>query len=274
MVATGTLNGFATDKFPESEAVQAVRAANTWKQGEKIPAKLLTYRSSSDGSCFPNPTGTEMLFAAITNYSFLWEIAFLPEVDSRVFSNSVGRALIIAGPTRFFSDLATTRKDRPELEKRERMAMLKKQSRVRQVVVDSLYISFADMTPEAARKVLEEISLELRQGKPWGDVYRQFMKRYECPYEQRLSIGTVIKGIRTKIGNLGDFFLSENGNTLFSYREDWLPKNHHKNLFAANVGEIIILFDKEDLSRFPELSAKETGERYVMYHIREVYAGK
>jgi hypothetical protein len=108
------------------------------------------------------------------------------------------------------------------------------------------------MQAEAARKVLEEISLELRQGKPWHDVYWKFMKRHEYP-----------SGNRTKIGNLGDFFLPENGNTLVSYREDWFPKNHRKELFAESAGEILILFDKEDLRHFPELSAKETGERYL-----------
>jgi hypothetical protein len=273
VVALGTvLDGFAADSF--TEAVELERTGNTWKKGQKIPAKLLDYHTSNDGSCFPNPRGTDVLFGTITNYPLLWEIALLPQVDSRVFSNSVNQALIVAGPTRFFSDLATTLKERPQLEKRERIATLKKQSRVRQIVVDSLYISFADMPPEAARKVLDEISLELRQGKPWHDVYWQFMQRHEYPYEEKLRDGTVIKGNRTKIGNLGDFFLPENGNTLFSYREDWLPKNHCKKLFAASAGEILILFDKEDLSRFPELSASQTGERYVLYQVREVYSGK
>jgi hypothetical protein len=273
MVTMGTvLDGFAADSF--TEAAELVRAGNTWKMGEKIPAKLLKYHTSYDGSCFPNPRGTDMLFGAISNYALLWEIALLPEVDSRVFSNSVNRALIITGPTRFFSDLATMLKERPQLEKQERIATLKRQSRVRQIVVDSLYISSADMPPEAGRKILDEISLELRQGKPWHDVYWQFMERHEYPYEEKLSDGTVIKGNRTRIGNLGDFFLPENGNTLFSYREEWFPKKHRKQLFAANAGEILILFDKENLSPFPELSAKQTGERYVLYQVREVYFGK
>lgn len=273
LVVFGTvLSVSATDDY--KEAAQLEQTGNSWKAGEPVPAKLLEYHTSRDDSCFPNPRGTEMLFGAITNYSLLREIAFLPQIDSRVFTNSVNQAVVVAGPNRFFLDLAAALKQRPELEKQDRIKMLKKQSKVRQIVVDSLYISFADMPPDSARKVLDEISLELREGKPWHDVYWKFMEKYECPYEDKLSDGTIIKGNRSKIGNLGDFVLPANRNALFSYREDWMPKNHLKKLFAAKAGDILILFDKEDLSRFPELSEKQTGERYVLHRVREVYSGK
>jgi|GEM_PF-7010067 hypothetical protein len=256
-----------------AEAADLKKISNSWKAGESLPGKLLEYHSSQDGSCFPNPRGTYVLFSAITNYPLLREIVFRPEVDLRVFSNSVNQAIVLAGPTRFFADLATTLKERPELAKRERIKTLKKQSTVRQIVVDSLYITFADMPPLEARKVLDEISLELRQEKPWHDVYWRFLEKYESPYEEKLSDGTIIKGKRTKIGNLGDFVLPANRNQLFSYREDWMPKKHINQLFSANTGDILILFDKEDLSRFPEISRKQTDERYILYRVREVFSG-
>ena len=265
-------NCLAADDY--TEATELVKMGNAWKQGEPIPAKLLEYRTSNDGSCFPSPRGTGMLFQAITNFPLLQEIVFLPQNDARIFSNAVNNAVVVVGPNRFFTNLAVVLKARPELEKQGRIKALKKQSKVKHIVVDSLYITFEDMTPDVSKKVLDEIKGELLQGKRWHDVYWKFMERYECPYEKKFTDGTVVKGTRSKIGNLGDFVLPANGNPLFSYREDWMPKQHISKLFAAKTGDILILFDKEDLSRFPDLKDKETGERYVLYQIREVYNGK
>jgi hypothetical protein len=100
------------------------------------------------------------------------------------------------------------------------------------------------------------------------------MERYEYPYEDRLSDGTIIRGKRSKIGNLGDFVLPANGSPLVSFMTDWMPKAHIRKLFEATAGDILILFDKEDLSSFPDLKDKETGERYVLHRVREVYDGK
>jgi hypothetical protein len=265
------LTGSAADDY--KEAADLERAANSWKKGEPIPLKLLDYRGSWGDFCFPNPRGTEMLFGAITNYSLLWHIALLPEIDLRVFSNAVNQAVFVAGPNRFFGDLAATVKKRPELEPATRIKMLRRQSKARHIVVDSLYITFADMSPDSARKVLDDISRELREGKPWHDVYWKFMEKHEYPYEYKSGDGTIIKGTRSKIGNLGDFLLAANHNPLFSFREDSMPKKHVKKLFGSKVGDILILFDKEDLSSFPTLSEKQTGERYVLHRVREVYGG-
>jgi hypothetical protein len=60
MVVVGTvLDAFAADSF--TEAAELVRTGNTWKKGQEIPAKLLKYHTSDDGSCFPNPRGTDVL---------------------------------------------------------------------------------------------------------------------------------------------------------------------------------------------------------------------
>jgi hypothetical protein len=233
----------------------------------------LEYRTSRNDSCFPNPRGTEMVFQGITNYPLLREIVFLPKIDLRVFSNAVVNAVTVAGPARFFTDFTAGLKEKPEWEKQDRFTMLAKQAKVKHVVVDSLYITFADMAPDTAGKVLSAIKDELRSGKRWHDVYWRFMETYECPYEEKFSDGTVNKGKRSKIGNLGDFVLPANGNPLFSYRKDWMPKGHIKTLLGASVGDILILFDKEDLSRFQGLSEKETGERFILYQVREIYGG-
>ncbi len=255
------------------EAIELERLGNAWKTGDRIPAKLLEYRTSQDGSCFSNPRGTEKLFQAITNYVLLREIALLPKIDSRVFSNSVIQAVVLSGPNRFFADLAAALKQHPELEKRDRIKILKNQSKVRHIVVDSLRIDFADMAPDSARKVLDEISRELRDGEAWHDVYWKFMKKYEYSYEDKLSGGTIHNSVRTKIGNLGDFFLPEDRNALFSFREQWMPNDHIKTLFMAKAGDILILFEKEDMSRYSGSIKRRSGESFVLHRVREVYTG-
>jgi hypothetical protein len=263
----------ADDNYAAASGLEG--ASNAWKPGEPIPAKPLDYRASwHEDSCFPDPGGTEMVIGGITNYQLLCEIVFLPQIDSRVFSNAVNHVVALVGPTRFFTDVTARLNGVPGLEQQERFKTLKKQSKLKHVVVDSLYITFADMAPESARKVLGEIEVELRSGKPWHDVYWKFMERYEYPYEDKLSDGTIIRGERTKIGNLGDFVLPANRSPLVSFRADWMPKAHVRKVFAAKAGDILILFDKEDLSRFPDLKDKETGERYVLHRVREVYSGR
>ena len=267
------LSCWADDNYTAASGLE--RTSNAWKPGEPIPAKLLDYRASwHKGSCFPDPGGTEMVIGGITNYPLLREIVFLPQIDSRVFSNAVNHVVALVGPTRFFTDVKARLNEMPGLEQQERFKTLKKQSKLKHIVVDSLYITIADMAPELAKKILGEIEVELQGGKPWHDVYWKYMERYECPYEDKSIDGTIIKGKRSKIGNLGDFVLPANRSPLVSFRTDWMPKAHVRKLFAAHAGDILILFDKEDLSSFPDLKDKETGERYVLHRVREVYSGK
>jgi len=276
LVFFGVVDAFAADDY--KEAAELERLGNSWKADGPIPSKLLDYRKSWDeGSCFPNPRGTEELFqsiTSITNYALLWEIVLLPDTDPRVFTNAVKQAVIVAGPNSFFHDFSDALKKRPELQTASRIKVLEEQSRVRHIVVDSLYIRFADMAPSAARRTLDEISRDLQEGKPWHDVYRKFHAKYETSYKYKTIDGKIIKGKRSKIGNLGDFVLPVNGHPMFSYRKDLMPKSHVKKLLAAKAGDILILFDKEDLSRYPTLAAKQTGERYVLHRVREVYRGQ
>ncbi len=254
---------------------RTIQAGNAWTNGAPIPPRLLKYASSwREGSCFPDPWGTDQMFGSITNFPLLWKIALLPTVDARVYSNAIANAIWTAGPGRFFAQLSTALKDKPELENQESMQVMIKQSKVRHMVLDSLYISYSDMPPAEGRKVLEQIKDELQRGGNWQEIYRKFADRYEVPYEQELSGGARIKGTRTKIGNLGDFLLAENGSPLVAYREEWMPKTHIPELFKAGRDAMLILFDKEDLSRFADMPKEDTGERLVLYRVREVYVGK
>jgi len=245
------------------EGAEIARAGNAWREGEPIPSKLLDYRTSWDGSCFPSWRGTEMLFGSITNYALLWQIGLLPHTDLRIFTNAVNRALLVAGPNGFFRDLANAVRKQPELQGAGRIRILEKQSKVRHIVVDSIYIKFADLAPDAALKALNDLSRELQEGKPWHDVYWKSLEQYQS--DGKTGVG---------ICNLGDFVLPANGDPMFSFREHWMPKSHLKKLLAAKAGDTLILFDKEDLSSFPDLFKSETGERYVLHRVREVYSGR
>jgi hypothetical protein len=248
----------------EDPVERDIQQANSWKEGDPLPKALLTYSSSHpEGYCIPFPSGTEWIVHNITNYALLKRVALETNIHSRIFSNVVNRALILAGPTRFFGDLKS--------EKNVPVA-LSEQAGVKHVVVDSFYINFKDMPGEEAKRVLEEAKKEIEDGAAFETVYRKYCERSSYVKELHLADGKIAKQSLTKIGNLGDFVLPENGNALFSHRESWMPKTHVESLMNAKAGEVRIDFDKEDLSNYPDV--KGTGERYVLHHVREVYEPK
>ena len=255
-------------------SVELCKEANAWKKGQPIPTEILEYRTShQEGSCFPDPTGTESIFYQITNYPALKEILFSKNTDARVFTNAANNAMRIAGPTQFFKDVLSQLNEDTALLKMERFRTLKIQSKIRHIVVDSLYISYADMPAKQIIPVLDQIEVELKSGMTWSSVYKKWADKFETPYEYKVNDGRSVIGHRTKIGNLGDFILPENRDELFSFRESWMPKEHLPKLMSAKANEILILFDKEDLTNYPDLAKKESGERYILYRIREIWAG-
>jgi hypothetical protein len=244
-----------------SDPERIVKAANAWIPGNPIPSELLTYSSShAEGSCFPLSSGTKSIVYGITNYYLLRDMAFRPKIDPRIFTNVVTRAIVVGGATRFLSDIQ---------KKQGLPQALKAQVGVKHVVVDSLWIDFADMSPSSAKDVLNQIKEELAQGKSFHNVYWKYLEKYEYPVTEKFGDGTSIKMTRTMIGNLGDFVLPLNKNPLFSYRESYMPKEHLTEIFGSKIGDILILFDKQDLRDYP--LRKGTGERYVLHRIREVY---
>jgi hypothetical protein len=247
----------------EDYVEREIQQANSWSDAEPLPKVLLTYSNSHiEGSCFPSPSGTEFIVYNITNYALLKRVALETNLDSRIFTNVVNRALVLAGPNRFFADLKTE-KTVP--------ASLSEQMGVKHVVVDSLYITLSDMPAEEAKRVLEEAKKKIEEGTPFQAVYQTYRERFGYVEEEDIE-GKIVKMNLTKIGNLGDFVLPENGNALFSYRESWMPITHVESLMNAKAGEARIDFDKEDLSNYP--TVKGTGERYVLHHVREVYEPK
>jgi hypothetical protein len=204
----------------------------------------------------------------------LKEITFKTNIDNRIFTNAVNQALVIAGPSRFFQDVINAVKAKPDFLHVKRIKDLQAQSQVKHVAVDSLYISYADMPEKEIKQTLASIENELRHGGSWAEVYKKWSEKLEYPWLEKLDDGKVLKGTRTKLGNLGDFVIPQNNNKLFWYRENWMPKAHIGPLFSVKQGDVLVLFDKEDLSSFPTLAEKETGERLVLYQVRKVWPAR
>ena len=259
----------------ESETKVWVAAANQWKNGEPIPATLLDYNPSwRDGSCFPWPDGTEVLFEGITNYAFFTAVLERPSTDPGILTNAVEKALRLAGPTRFFTDALETLRRRPELAlKAQGMAWIQAQAAVKHIVVDSMYISYARMDKESAAKTLKQIRRDLLDGTNWDCALRSWSAKLEYKEDEPLLDGGKVTLTLSQIGNLGNFILPKNEDPLFSFREDLMPREHKPKLLVAQPRDILILFDKEDLSPYPTLVSKETGERLVLHRIRELWKG-
>src|SRR5690242_326254 len=86
----------------EEEEARLQKTTDAWKAGDPIPPALLIYRPShSEGSCFPDPRGTEMRIDSVTNLGLLREIVFQPQTDIRVFSIALNHLLVSEGPNRF-----------------------------------------------------------------------------------------------------------------------------------------------------------------------------
>jgi hypothetical protein len=231
-----------------------VQKANSWVEGESISDRLLIYSNSySEASCFPSPGGTDSLVWSITNYALLKRIALIPNIDLRIFSNVVSRVLVLAGPKRFFNDMET---------EANVPLLISEQASVKHVVVDSFYINFRDMPAEEANRVLEEAKKEIEGGTPFQTVFQSYTERFGYDKTLHLPDGKIAKQSLTKIGNLGDFVLPENYNTLFSYRESWMPDAHRELVLISKEGEVRIDVDKDQ------------GGRSVLHYIREVYERK
>jgi hypothetical protein len=259
----------------EAERKDLVNAANQWKAGEPISFKLLEYKPAQrDGYCFPWPDGTEMLFGGITNYAFFKAVLERPATDLRILTNALGCGLRLVGPNRFFTDALAQIRLRPELVlESPAMTWIKAQAAVKHVFVDSLYISFARMKQKLAAETLDQIRSDLQRGTNWDRALRFWSWKLEYKEVEPRVDGRKVTLTLSRIGNLGDFILPQNENPLFSFREDWMPRAHKQKLLAAKTGDILILFDKEDLSSYADLAEKETGERLVLHRIREVWDG-
>jgi hypothetical protein len=236
--------------FVFAEENPVIAQANAWTHDQPIPAELLAFRDS-DG-CLPEPTDTYIVFDGITNYDLLRAI-ILQRGDERVFGCAVKRALLLVGPTRFFHDIRQVYAAMP------RLLSQPGRSALPHVLVDGLFIDDRDMPPDDADAVFARIAADLRAGVAFDAVQKKYWDAYEYAYTETLSDGSKVTLHRTRVGNYGDFVISERDHTARPFRSADLPEQHVRPLLSGRTGDIIILRD-------------ETEHRSILYRVRDAYS--
>ena len=233
-----------------------VARANAWTHDQPIPTELLSFRDS-DG-CFPEPADTYVVFDGITNYDLLRAI-ILQRCDERVFECAVRRALLLVGPTRFFHDIREVYTATPQLLSHPRHRTVQARSALPHVLVDGLFIDDRDMPRDRADVVFARIAADLRAGVAFDAVQKKYWDAYEYAYTETLSDGSNVTLRRTRVGNYGDFVVSERDHTARPFRLADLPEQHVRPLLSGRTGNIIILRD-------------EIGHRSILYRVRDAYS--
>jgi hypothetical protein len=126
------------------------------------------------------------------------------------------------------------------------------------VLVDGVFIDDHDMSRAEAEGVFANIAADLRAGGAFETVQKTYQDAYDYAYTETLSDGATVLLHRTRIGNYGDFVVSEADHTARPLRLTDLPAQHVRPLLSGRTGDIIILRD-------------ETEHRSILYRIRDVY---
>ena len=203
-------------------------------------------------------TDTVVVFAEITNYALLQEVIFSP-CDQRIFDCAVVRALYLVGPNRFFGDLQKRYSEQPELLSQQRHQKLKTLTTERHAAVDAVFVDDKDMKPAEADAVFSQIANELRRGAAFATVQQRYYEAHHYSYTETLSDGTKVDLTRTRVGNFGDFVISDQRRDARPFRNVELPAEHARRLLAARKGDVVVLRD-------------EPEHRSILYQVREIYS--
>lgn len=229
--------------------------ANTWTPGQPIPAELLTFRDQED--CISDGTDSPALFSDITNYDLLRAIISHP-CDEQLFECAVKHALLLVGPTRFFRDVKETYAAMPQLLSHSRHRTLRDRAEFRHVLVEAIDIRDRDMSRPEAEGVFSEMAADLRSRDTFEAVRKKYQDAYEYAETDVLSDGFLALMHPTRVGNYGDFVVSEADHTARPLRAADLPSPHVRLLLQGHIGDIIILRD-------------ESEHRSILYQVRDAY---
>ncbi len=254
LLAVAIANAIATPLAADD--IPLVKGANAWAPDQPIPAELLAFRESGD--CLALETDTTVVFSEISNYDLLRRIISQP-CDDRLFACALKRALLLVGPTRFFHDLKETYAAMPQLLTQPRHRSLQNRAGTTNVLVDSVFIDDQNMSRAEAEGVFANIAADLRAGAAFETVQKKYYDAYEYAYTEALNDGATVLLHRTRVGDYGDFVVSEAENTARPLRLTDLPAQHVRPLLSGRTGDIIILRD-------------ETEHRTILYRIRDAYS--
>lgn len=167
-------------------------------------------------------------------------------------------SLSLVGPNRFFGDARKRYSTQPELLSQERHRSIHARSGLPHVVVDGLFIDDSDMSRQEAETVFAQVTADLKAGMPFDAVQKKYWDAHEYSYVKTLSDGTKITLHRTRVGNYGDFTISERSRDAHPFRRAEAPAGHVQPLLSRQTGDILVLRD-------------EAKHRSILYRVREFY---
>lgn len=197
-------------------------------------------------------TDSRQMFDNIDRYPILRAVLLDPRSDPQVLELAIERALLVAGPTRVFGDVKRDAADHPTLFSRGLRRQLLQRANEPHVWVDeSAFIEQSDMPRADARRVFDQMITRVREGADFDDVYVQTWREHQYVDDTM---------VLTRVGNYGNFVLSQGKPDAKPYRWLEVPQDHVTRLLATEPGDMVMLQDD-----------REDDPSLILYHVREVY---
>jgi hypothetical protein len=198
----------------------------------------------------PSPQALLQTYADLDNYDDLHARLLDPATSEKALPIAVERALLLAGPTRLFTDVRADAVREPVLfESGTRRSLLERSTQAH-VDVDAIYIDEKDMPRSEAIKILQQVAARLAGGETLDSIYAQVQAEHSYD-DGDLHL--------TRIGNMGQFVLSEQKRNAFPFRWITVPEPDVKKLLAALPGAAVICEDNGG------------PRRVVLYAVRDLY---
>jgi hypothetical protein len=236
--------------------VKLIENANNWSPGNPIPEELYRYRSRSVCQTFPDDT--RVLLQEISNYDLLLALLLDSRTEQAVFDNAVEQAIVLGGPRRLFTDLASRYRADANLSS-DRHQRLKERMGHAHALVEAVSIGHGYMTQKEARRVLEEFADELRNGRAWDDISQSIASEHK---EKRVNQYGGIFEI-SKVDVHGRVLATKWRNLSPTVPYSIVPESHIDQILSANEGDILLLEDNEFVS----------GPRRYLWRVIESHPG-
>ena len=251
---------FAQQAFTREDPLKLL---NLWQPGQPIPSLLLEYRNTlgNGGSNLATQDDTEPTYYKIENTDLLMNVLFVKNLDKHVFEIAWQRLVRILGPNEFSRRLHSSYQTHPEALKTANHKQLQQLFKERVVTVEGLYISPSYMNLAQADRILNEIKLELQQGRDFTSVYDEYRQRYGEIFKRTLADGATKEIFIESISKLGQYtvFGGEHNSYPAAGAANAFINEHRDHLLTADKGDVLILPLRDEL--------------LVLYYIDDSFAG-
>lgn len=254
-----------TDLFAQQAVTKEdpLKLLNNWQPGQPIPSLLLEYRNTlgNGGSNLATQDDTEPTYYKVENTALLMNVLFVKNLDSHVFEIAWQRLVRILGPKEFSQRLQHSYQTHPEALKTSNHKQLQQLLKEPVVTVEGLYISPNYMDFAQADRILNEIKLELQQGRDFGSVYDEYRQRYGEIFKRTLADGATKEVFIESISKLGQY-------TVFGGKHNSYPAAGAANVFINEHRDFLLTADKGDVLILPI-----KNDLLVLYYIDDSFAG-